>query len=369
MKFIGEDSFKHENPKKIGVILCNLGTPDSYRASDVGRFLKEFLSDGRVVEIPKIVWWFILNLIIVPIRSQKSAKLYKSIWTEDGSPLLTYSNKIVEKIKKTAPKNFEIELAMRYGKPKMEETLLSLKNKNCQSLLVLPMFPQYSESTIASGVDALAKELSQRVKIPTFEVITNFHRTHAFIDNSVTQLDAKVEELKEKGIEIDKLVISFHGMQKRRVVFKGDDYYRHCYETFRLIVDRLKHLKPEQAIMTFQSRFGSEEWITPYTEATVEKLIEEGNKELMVYSPSFVADCLETTDELGHELAEDAKEWGGNVYPVECLNVNDQWCKDFAKYVMTQAEGSAQDKEDIEYQLRPDDYEAMPELEMKSAEA
>ena len=121
--------------------------------------------------------------------------------------------------------------------------------------------------------------------------------------------------------------------------------------------------------MTFQSRFGSEEWITPYTEATVEKLIEEGNKELMVYSPSFVADCLETTDELGHELAEDAKEWGGNVYPVECLNVNDQWCKDFAKYVMTQAEGSAQDKEDIEYQLRPDDYEAMPELAMKSAEA
>ena len=168
-------------------------------------------------------------------------------------------------------------------------------------------------------------------------------------------------------IDIDKLVISFHGMQKRRVVFKGDDYYRHCYETYRLIVDRLKHLKPEQAVMTFQSRFGSEEWITPYTEDTVEKLIEEGNKELMVYSPSFVADCLETTDELGHELAEEAKEWGGNVYPVECLNTNEQWCKDVAKYVMTQAEGSAQDKEDIEYQLKAEDYDHMPELVMNQS--
>jgi protoheme ferro-lyase len=156
-------------------------------------------------------------------------------------------------------------------------------------------------------------------------------------------------------------------MQKRRVVFKGDDYYRHCYETYRLIVDRLKHLKPEQTIMTFQSRFGSEEWITPYTEDTVEKLIEDGNKELMVYSPSFVADCLETTDELGHELAEDAKEWGGNVYPVECLNTNEQWCKDFAKYVLAQAEGSAQDKEDIEYQMKAEDYEHMPVLAMNQS--
>ena len=129
MKFIGEDSFKHENPKKIGVILCNLGTPDSYRASDVGRFLKEFLSDGRVVEIPKIIWWFILNLIIVPIRSQKSAKLYKSIWTEDGSPLLTYSNKIVEKLKKTAPKNLRLSLLCDMATQKWKRHFFPSKTK------------------------------------------------------------------------------------------------------------------------------------------------------------------------------------------------------------------------------------------------
>ena len=227
------------------------------------------------------------------------------------------------------------------------------------------MFPQYSESTIASGVDALAKELGRRVKIPTFEVITNFHRTHAFIDNSVTKVDQRLRELKSEGINIDRLIISFHGMQKRRVVSKGDDYYRHCYETFRLIADRLEEITADKTVMTFQSRFGSEEWITPYTEEVVEELIKDGHKELAIYAPSFVVDCLETTDELGHELVNDAKEWGGNIYPIQCLNMDEQWCKDFARYTFIQAEGSAQDKEDIEYQLSSSDYEAMPPLAMK----
>ena len=365
--------------RKTKVVFVQLGSPEAPTAKALRKYLRNFLGDPRVIDINPWVWKIILNGFVLPFRPAKSAKLYERIWDGKSFPLITNTANFTESVRKELeridPEGYvEVNHAFLLSPPYVNEVYDSweedLKNNvGATKLMVIPMFPQYSESTIASGVDALAKELSQRVKIPTFEVITNFHRTHAFIDNSVTQLDAKVEELKEKGIEIDKLVISFHGMQKRRVVFKGDDYYRHCYETFRLIVDRLKHLKPEQAIMTFQSRFGSEEWITPYTEATVEKLIEEGNKELMVYSPSFVADCLETTDELGHELAEDAKEWGGNVYPVECLNVNDQWCKDFAKYVMTQAEGSAQDKEDIEYQLHPDDYEAMPELEMKSAEA
>ena len=149
----------------------------------------------------------------------------------------------------------------------------------------------------------------------------------------------------------------YRGLQNKRSPFSRR-------RTFRLIVDKLEHLKPDQAVMTFQSRFGSEEWITPYTERVVQDLIKEGKKEIMVYSPSFVADCLETTDELGHELVNEAKEWGGNIYPVECLNTNDQWCKDFAKYTFTQAEGSAQDKEDIEYQLQATDYKEMPTLTM-----
>ena len=149
-------------------------------------------------------------------------------------------------------------------------------------------------------------------------------------------------------------------MQKRRVVSKGDDYYRHCYETFCLIANNLKSLKYNRCLMTFQSRFGSE-WITPYTEEVVEKLISQGKKEIVIYSPSFVADCLETTDELGYELVKDAKEWGGNIYPVKCLNADKIWCKDFAKYTFTQAEGSAQDKENIEYQLEKKYYQKMPQ--------
>ncbi len=169
--------------------------------------------------------------------------------------------------------------------------------------------------------------------------------------NSVRQVDSKINELQQQGKKIDNLIITFHGMQKRRIVNKGDDYYRHCYETFCLITNNLKHIKPEQCMMSFQSRFGSEEWITPYTEDVVKKLITDGKKEIAIYSPSFVADCLETTDELGHELVNEAKDWGGNIYPIECLNTKEDWCKDFAKYTFTQAEGSAQDKEDIEYKL------------------
>jgi ferrochelatase len=354
-----------------------LGSPEEPTPKALRKYLRKFLGDPRVIDIPAWKWKIILNCFVLPLRPAKSAKLYERIWDGESFPLITntenFTNSVREELKKIDPEGYvEVNHAFLLSPPYVNEVYDSweedLKNNvGATKLMVIPMFPQYSESTIASGVDALAKELSKRVKIPTFEVITNFHRTHAFIDNSVTQLDAKVEELKKEGVEIDKLVISFHGMQKRRIVFKGDDYYRHCYETYRLIVDRLKHLKPDQTVMTFQSRFGSEEWITPYTEDTVEKLIEDGNKELMIYSPSFVADCLETTDELGHELAEEAKEWGGNVYPVECLNTNEQWCKDFAKYVMTQAEGSAQDKEDIEYQMKAEDYDHMPELVMNQS--
>ncbi|MBT3636695.1 MAG: ferrochelatase [Opitutae bacterium] len=363
--------------RKTKVVFVQLGSPEAPTPKALRKYLRNFLGDPRVIDIPAWKWKIILNCFVLPFRPAKSAKLYERIWDGKSFPLITntenFTKSVREELNKIDPEGYvEVNHAFLLSPPYVNEVYDSWEedlrnNVGATKLMVIPMFPQYSESTIASGVDALAKELSKRVKIPTFEVITNFHRTHAFIDNSVTQLDSKVEDLKKDGIEIDKLVISFHGMQKRRVVFKGDDYYRHCYETYRLIVDRLKHLKSEQTVMTFQSRFGSEEWITPYTEEVVENLIKEGNRELMIYSPSFVADCLETTDELGHELAEDAKEWGGNVYPVECLNTNEQWCKDFAKYVLAQAEGSAQDKEDIEYQMKAEDYDHMPELAMNQS--
>ncbi len=361
--------------RKTKVVFVQLGSPEAPTPKALRKYLRNFLGDPRLIDLNPWLWKIILNFFVLPFRPKKSAKLYERIWDGQSFPLITntadFTQLVGERIKEIDPNGYvEVNHAFLLSPPYVTDVYDSweedLKNGvGATKLMVIPMFPQYSESTVASGIDALAKELSKRVKIPTFEVITNFHRTHAFIDNSVKLVDAKILELKEKGVEVDHFLMTFHGMQKRRIVEKGDDYYRHCYETFRLIVDRLEHLDSNKAMMTFQSRFGSEEWITPYTDDTVKDLIKEGKKELVVYSPSFVVDCLETTDELGHELVNDAKEWGGNIYPVECLNVNEQWCKDFAKYTFTQAEGSAQDKEDLEYQLAVSDYEEMPVLVMQ----
>ena len=360
--------------RKTKVVFVQLGSPEAPTPKALRKYLREFLGDPRLIDWNPFVWKIILNCFVLPFRPKKSAKLYERIWDGESFPLITNTVEFTEKVDKELSKidkggHVEVNHAFLLSPPYVHEVYDSWeedlkKGVGATKLMVIPMFPQYSESTVASGIDSLAEELSKRVKIPNFEVITNFHRTHAFIDNSVRILDSKLHELKEKGIDVDTLLLTFHGMQKRRILEKGDDYYRHCYETYRLIVDRLENIQPEKTMMTFQSKFGSEEWITPYTEEVVEDLIKEGKKEIVVYSPSFVVDCLETTDELGHELVEDAKEWGGNVYPVECLNVNQQWCKDFAMYTFTQAEGSAQQKEDLEYQLEASDYEQMPQLTM-----
>ncbi len=371
-----EKIFTHPK-RKTKVVFVQLGSPENPSPKALRKYLRAFLGDPRVVDINPWIWKLILNFFVLPFRPSKSAKLYERIWDGKSFPLITNTARFTEEVRdeltKIDPDGYvEVNHAFLLSPPFVNEVYDSweqdLKNGNgATKLLVIPMFPQYSESTIASGVDALAKELSKRVKIPNFEVITNFHRTHAFIDNSVELVDAKIKELNSRGIKLDALIISFHGMQKRRIVQKGDDYYRHCYETFKLITKKLKYLQPEKGIMSFQSRFGSEEWITPYTDDVVESLIQSGKKEIAVYSPSFVVDCLETTDELGHELVNDAKEWGGNIYPIPCLNTEHQWCKDFAKYTFVQAEGSAQDKEDIEYQLSLNDYKTMPKQIMNVA--
>ncbi len=363
---------QYSHPKrKTKVVFVQLGSPAAPTAKALKQYLRDFLGDPRVVDINPWVWKIILNFFVLPFRPKKSAQLYSRIWDGENFPLITntrdFTCNVSNELKKIDPEGFiEVNYAFLLSPPYVKDVYDSWeddlkKGIGATKLLVIPMFPQYSESTIASGIDALAKELSKRVKIPTFEVVTNFHRTHAFIDNSVNQIDSKLDELIQKGKNIDSLIITFHGMQKRRIVHKGDDYYRHCYETFCLISNNLKNINPNHCMMSFQSRFGSEEWITPYTEDIVEKLISEGKTEIVIYSPSFVADCLETTDELGHELVNDAKKWGGNVYPVECLNTNSDWCKDFAKFVFTYAEGSAQDREDIEYQVEKKYYQQMPQ--------
>jgi ferrochelatase len=360
--------------RKTKVVFVQLGSPEEPTPKALRKYLRDFLGDPRVIDLPRWKWNIILNCFVLPFRPKKSARLYERIWDGKSFPLITntenFTDKVRSELKAIDPDGYvEVNHAFLLSPPYVNEVYDSWEQDlkdgcGATKLMVIPMFPQYSESTIASGIDALAKELSQRVKIPTFEVITNFHRTHAFVDNFARRIDEKIMALRTEQVQIDRLVVSFHGMQKRRITSKGDDYYRHCYETFRLIVDRLKELPSDRALMTFQSRFGSEEWITPYTEQVVEGLVEKGDADILVCSPSFVVDCLETTDELGHELVNDAKEWGANVHTVDCLNVDEQWCRDFAKYTLTQAEGSAQDKEDIEYVLKPEDYEEMPPLSL-----
>ena len=356
--------------RKTKVVFVQLGSPEAPTPKALRKYLGEFLADPRVIDINPWVWKLILYCFVLPFRPRKSAALYARIWDGESFPLITNTAGFTEQVR-AALKDIdqdgrvEVNHAFLLSPPYVHDVYDSWeedlkRGEGATKLMVIPMFPQYSESTIASGIDALGKELAKRVKIPTFEVITNFHRTHAFIDNSVRQVDEHLKRLAEQGVTIDRLMVSFHGMQKRRVVSKGDDYYRHCYETYRLIVDRLQHIAPEHTVMTFQSRFGSEEWITPYTEKVAERLVADGHKRIAIYSPSFVVDCLETTDELGHELAKDVESWGGMLYPIECLNMNAQWCEDFARYTYTQAEGSAQDKEDLEYMLRPEDYTRMP---------
>ncbi|MBB43410.1 MAG: ferrochelatase [Rhodospirillaceae bacterium] len=358
--------------RKTKILLVQLGSPENPSVSAVRKYLKNFLGDPRVVDINPWIWKFILNFFVLPFRPRNSAKLYSRIWSDGAFPLIKNTETFTESVRSALLEIdktgfVEVNHAFLLSNPKIKTVYDEWEQdiregKGATKLIVLPMFPQYSESTVASGVDALAAELAKRVKIPTFELITNFHRTHAFIDNSVLLIEKKIRELKQRNINLDSLIISFHGMQKRRIIEKDDDYYRHCYETFRLISQKVKTLDADCFKMSFQSRFGSEEWITPYTDDVVKNLVDEGNKEIAIYSASFVADCLETLDELGHELAEDTKTWGGRLHPINCLNSDKKWCEDFARFLFIQAEGSAQEKEDLEYRLSVEDYKTMPNL-------
>ncbi len=356
---------------KTKVVFVQLGSPKSPKVSDVRAFLKEFLGDPRVVDINPIVWKLILNLFVLPFRPKKSAFLYSRIWDGKSFPLITITEKFTKGVRKfiKSPK-VEVNHAFLLSTPRVSDVWDDWeKDPNpATKLKVIPMFPQYAEATIASGLDALGHEIKKRVKIPEISVVTNFHMTKAFIDNSVLQIDENLASFKSAGKPVDKLLLTFHGIQKRRINDKGDAYYRHCYETFFLLRSRVKNIESDKIIMTFQSRFGSEEWLTPYTENTVIDLCKSGDKGLAVYSPSFVADCLETQDELAVELKETAHEHGGDIHFIPCLNDRESWCRDFAQYVENQCIASDEVCSEDFYNLEKIDYkefEKMSEKELK----
>ena len=317
MKFIGEENFKHQNRQKIGILICNLGTPESYQTKDVRKFLRQFLSDGRVIEIPKIIWWFILNGIILTLRPSKSAKLYKSVWTKEGSPLLVFSKKLIKKLKLVTNDDCEVELAMRYGNPNMEEALLSLKNKNCRKLIVLPMFPQYSGTTTGSIFDEVTRILSKWRWVPSLNFINSYHDNDYYINALAESISTYLQKNSPQ-----KIIFTYHGIPKRNFDL-GDPYQCYCQKTTRLVAEKL-NLKEDEYMTTFQSRFGPAEWLKPYTSDTMEELPKKGIKNILVVAPAFSVDCLETIEEIDEENKEIFLNSGGqNFTYVPCLNDSD----------------------------------------------
>ena len=314
MKFVGEEDFKHQNRQKTGVLICNLGTPETYKTKDVRRFLRQFLSDGRVIEIPKIIWWFILNGIILTLRPSKSAKLYKSVWTKEGSPLLVLSKKLTEKLKKSVGDSCEVELAMRYGNPSMESALMSLKNKNCRKLIVIPMFPQYSGTTTGSIFDEVARVLSKWRWVPSLSFVNSYHDQPEYINALVDSLSNHI-----KNNSPQKIIFTYHGIPKRNFDL-GDPYQCYCQKTTRLVAEKL-NLEDDTYITTFQSRFGPAEWLKPYTSDTMGELPLQEVKNVLVVAPAFSVDCLETIEEIDQENKEIFLKAGGEKFTyAPCLN-------------------------------------------------
>lgn len=323
MKFKGNSQFSHAQQDKLGVLITNLGTPESPTATALKPYLKQFLSDPRVVEVPRAIWWFILNGVILNFRPKRSAEAYASVWTEEGSPLLAITKQqhsaLAHRCKQAYGDDVVIEYAMRYGNPSIESAIDKLIAQGARKLVVLPLYPQYCASTTASTFDALSADFTRRRWIPELRFITQYHDNPAYID----ALANKVKAHWESHGRADKLLMSYHGIPKRYLI-NGDPYHCQCHKTTRLLAERLG-LQKNEYMTTFQSRFGREEWLTPYTDETMKALPGQGVSSVQVVCPGFSADCLETIEEIGEENKEYFMEAGGKRYEyIEALNSDNE---------------------------------------------
>lgn len=333
MQYQGQTDYDHQGPSpRRGVILCNLGTPDAPQTPELRRYLKEFLSDPRVVEVPRLIWWLILNGIILRIRPRRSAKLYRSVWSEEGSPLMVHSRAQVEGVQKIIAKKYGDEvpvvLGMRYGNPSMQSAIDKLTAMNVRNITVLPLYPQYSGATTGSTFDALAKTMTRMRWVPELHFVGGYHQAEGYIDALCKAIN---RHIKTHG-QPDKLLFSYHGTPERYLK-KGDPYHCFCHQTTRLVRERLGW-QEDQIMTTFQSRFGREPWLQPYTDKTLEALPNEGIKHLAVICPGFASDCLETIEEINMEGRESFIEAGGEQFHyIPCLNDDPAHIKALAKIV------------------------------------
>lgn len=321
-RFEGRSDFQHDEPASLGVLITNLGTPDAPDAPALRRYLKEFLGDPRVVEIPRPLWWLILNGIVLRTRPAKSAEAYARVWTDRGSPLLTHCEDIVEGLGKRLKNRFrgrvELALAMRYGNPSIESALADLRERGVRRLLVLPLYPQYASSTTGSTFEKITGILSRWRWMPEFRMVTSYHDDAGYVQ----ALANHIREHWYRNGRGDRLLFSFHGIPKFTFL-AGDPYHCHCHKTARLVAHRLG-LKDGEWSVSFQSRFGKAEWLKPYTDETLEEWGRSGMGDIDVVCPGFPADCLETIDEIGYENAElFSNSGGGKLRYVPALNASD----------------------------------------------
>ena len=317
---------KHPDIKfgKTGVLIINLGTPDSTNWLDIRRYLKEFLSDRRVIEINPILWQLILNLIILNVRPSKTAKAYKEIWMKDinMSPLLYYTKKQAEKISNSiAGDNIIIDFAMRYGNPSIKSKINKLHEHGCEKLIILPLYPQYAAATTATVCDEVYRTLMAMRWQPSLKIIPHYESDPLYIDALINSINTKLEMINWKP---DLILASYHGIPKK-YFDKGDPYHCYCHKTTRLISEKFNKIKIKT---TFQSRFGPEEWLQPYTDKTLESLPKEGAKNVLAICPGFSSDCVETLEEILIQGKESFMEAGGkNFDMIPCLNDSDDHIK------------------------------------------
>ena len=322
----------HPNIKygKTGILLVNLGTPDSTNWWDIRKYLKEFLSDRRVIEVNPILWQIILNIFILTFRPSKTAHAYKKIWRKDTneSPLLYFTKMQATKLNNNiSNKKVFVDFAMRYGNPSIKSKLYKLKESGCENIVILPLYPQYAAATTATVCDEVYRSLMGMRWQPSLQIIPHYESEPMYIDALINSIENKIKEINWKP---DLILSSYHGIPKS-YFDKGDPYQCYCQKTTRLMKEKFSKIEIQT---TFQSRFGPQEWLTPYTDKTIESLPDKGIKNLLVICPGFVSDCVETLEEINMQGRESfLKKGGKNFDLIPCLNAQPDHIKLFEKLV------------------------------------
>ena len=315
---------------KTGVLLINLGTPDSTNWWDIRRYLKEFLSDTRVIEVNPVIWQIILNLFILNFRPSKTAQAYKKIWLKETneSPLRYYTRNQAEKLQQEfGGENIIVNFAMRYGNPSIKSKLTELKKNGCENIIILPLYPQYAAATTATVCDEVYRTLMKMRWQPSLQIVPHYESEPSYVSALVKSIEKKIETISWKP---DLIIASYHGIPKK-YFDKGDPYHCYCHKTTRLIKEKFSKIEIQT---TFQSRFGPQEWLTPYTDKTLESLSAKGIKNLLVICPGFASDCVETLEEINILGRETFLKNGGEKFDfIPCLNDSSEHIKLFKNLV------------------------------------